>query len=120
MKNLIREITCIQAVGTADDDAKNYGYESWIDYCHKVNIFTRFIAKCPCCKSPFTINNPAVGGHVLADFDISDEEDKYLYTECITPICKRCNDRYKNNQAWKEFKVRAYNLCYLPNKPPKR
>lgn len=46
--DFIKEITCIQAVGTSDDEARKYGYESWIDYCHKVNIFTRFITKCPC------------------------------------------------------------------------
>ena len=65
--DFIKEITCIQAVGTSDDEARKYGYESWIDYCHKVNIFTRFITKCPCCKKSFTNNNPAVGGHVLAE-----------------------------------------------------
>lgn len=25
----IKEITCIQAVGTSDDEARKYGYESW-------------------------------------------------------------------------------------------
>ena len=29
--NFIKEITCIQAVGTSDDEARKYGYESWID-----------------------------------------------------------------------------------------
>ena len=62
--DFIKEITCIQAVGTSDDEARKYGYESWIDYCHKVNIFTRFITKCPCCKKSFTNNNPAVGGNL--------------------------------------------------------
>lgn len=36
--DFIKEITCIQAVGTSDDEARKYGYESWIDYCHKVNM----------------------------------------------------------------------------------
>ena len=77
---ILKEITCLQAV--ADDEACKYGYESWIAYCYKTNIFTRFITICPCCK--------------------------------------KCNDRFKNNQAWKVFKVRGYHLCQVPNKPPKR
>lgn len=118
--DFIKEITCIQAVGTSDDEARKYGYESWIDYCHKVNIFTRFITKCPCCKKSFTNNNPAVGGHVLAERGTLDIESKLIYVKYITPICKQCNDRYKNNQVWKLFKVHGYNLCRLPNNPPKR
>ena len=112
----LNEISCLQAV--ADDEACKYGYESWIDYCHKVNIFTRFITKCPCCKKSFTNDNPAVGGHVLAEYGRLDTEGSY--TKCITPICKECNDSFKNNQAWKVFKVRGYHLCQVPNKPPKR
>ena len=107
---ILKEITCLQAV--ADDEACKYGYESWIAYCYKTNIFTRFITKCPCCKKSFTNDNPAVGEHVLA-------EDGRLGTEGRL-ICKKCNDRFKNNQAWKVFKVRGYHLCRVPNKPPKR
>lgn len=117
---LTRKITCMQAVGSADDEAQKYGYESWIDYCHKVNLFTRFVSNCPCCNNPFTNDNPAVGGHVLADYRQTRLIDKYTYTKCITPICKSCNDHFKNNQAWKVFNVRAWYLCRLPNKPPKR
>ena len=47
-------------------------------------------------------------------------EGRFGYTKCVTPICKKCNDRFKNNQAWKVFKVRGYHLCQVPNKPPKR
>ena len=57
---ILKEITCLQAV--ADDEACKYGYKSWINYCHRTNIFTRFITKCPCCKKSFTNDNPAVGG----------------------------------------------------------
>ena len=63
---ILKEITCLQAV--ADDEACKYGYESWIAYCYKTNIFTRFITICPCCKKSFTNDNPAVGGHVLAEY----------------------------------------------------
>lgn len=111
---LTRKITCMQATGTANDEAQKYGYESWINYCYKVNILTRLVSNCPCCSSQFTHDNPAVGGHVLARFN------KSIYTECVTPICKRCNDRFKDNQAWKIFSVHAWYLCRLPNKPPKR
>lgn len=96
--DFIKEITCIQAVGTSDDEAR----------------------KCPCCKKSFTNNNPAVGGHVLAERGTLDIEGKLIYVKYITPICKQCNDRYKNNQVWKLFKVHGYNLCRLPNNPPKR
>lgn len=115
---IFKEITCLQA--GADDEACKYGYKSWIDYCHRTNILTRFITICPCCKQPFTNDNPAVGGHVLAEYGVLDSEGKLIYTQCVTPICKRCNDRFKNHQAWKVFKVRGYNLCRLPSKPPKR
>lgn len=37
---ILKEITCLQAV--ADDEACKYGYKSWINYCHRTNIFTRF------------------------------------------------------------------------------
>ena len=68
----------------------------------------------------FSNDNPAVGGHVLAEYGRLDTEGRLIYTKCITPICKKCNDRFKNNQAWKVFKVRSYHLCQVPNKPPKR
>ena len=84
------------------------------------NIFTRFITKCPCCKKSFTNDNPAVGGHVLAEYGRLNTEGRLIYTKCITPICKECNDSYKNHQALKVFKVRGYHLCRVPNKPPKR
>ena len=38
----------------------------------------------------------------------------------LDSLGKKCNDRFKNNQAWKVFKVRGYHLCRVPNKPPKR
>lgn len=66
----------------------------------RVNMVTRFITKCPCCKKSFTNNNPAVGGHVLAERGTLDIEGKLIYVKYITPICKQCNDRYKNNQVW--------------------
>lgn len=115
---ILKEITCLQAV--ADDEACKYGYESWIAYCYKTNIFTRFITICSCCKKSFTNDNSAVGEHVLAEYGRLDTEGRLIYTKCITPICKKCNDRFKNNQAWKVFKVRGYHLCRVPNKPPKR
>ena len=94
---ILKEITCLQAV--ADDEACKYGYKSWINYCHRTNIFTRFITKCPCCKKSFTNDNPAVGGHVLAEYGRLNTEGRLIYTKCITPICKECNDSYKNHQA---------------------
>lgn len=111
--DFIKEITCIQAVGTSDDEARKYGYESWIDYCHKVNIFTRFITKCPCCKKSFTNNNPAVGGHVLAERGTLDIEGKLIYVKYITPICKQCNDRYKTIKFGNslKFMVTIYAAC---------
>lgn len=115
---ILKEITCLQAV--ADDEACKYGYESWIAYCYKTNIFTRFITICPCCKKSFTNDNPAVCGHVLAEYGRLNAEGRLIYTECLTPICKECNDSYKNHQALKVFKVRGYHLCRVPNKPPKR
>lgn len=89
---ILKEITCLQAV--ADDEACKYGYESWIAYCYKTNIFTRFITICPCCKKSFTNDNPAVGEHVLAEYGRLDTEGRLIYTKCITPICKKCNDRF--------------------------
>ena len=65
-------------------------------------------------------DNPAVGGHVLAEYGRLNAEGRLIYTECLTPICKECNDSYKNHQALKVFKVRGYHLCRVPNKPPKR
>lgn len=91
---ILKEITCLQAV--ADDEACKYGYESWIAYCYKTNIFTRFITICPCCKKSFTNDNPAVGGHVLAEYGRLNAEGRLIYTECLTPICKECNDSYKS------------------------
>lgn len=90
---ILKEITCLQAV--ADDEACKYGYESWIAYCYKTNIFTRFITICPCCKKSFTNDNPAVGGHVLAEYGRLNTEGRFGYTKCVTPICKKCNDRFK-------------------------
>lgn len=107
--DFIKEITCIQAVGTSDDEARKYGYESWIDYCHKVNIFTRFITKCPCCKKSFTNNNPAVGGHVNKIF-----EQDFVKRKYIVPVCDTCNKRYKETKAGKIFFVPKAYLCYVP------
>ena len=79
---ILKEITCLQAV--ADDEACKYGYESWIAYCYKTNIFTRFITICPCCKKSFTNDNPAVGGHVLAEYGRLNTEGRFGYTKCVT------------------------------------
>ena len=81
---ILKEITCLQAV--ADDEACKYGYESWIAYCYKTNIFTRFITICPCCKKSFTNDNPAVGGHVLAEYGRLNAEGRPVsYTHLTLP-----------------------------------
>lgn len=112
MFDLLKEVACIHIVGSSEEIAKEYGYDSWIDYCHKKNWFTRSIDICPICKKPFTKENYAVGGHVLAAFGKLDSEGKLIYTECVTPICNRCN--VKAESQIKAFKVLKLRLCKVP------
>lgn len=64
---ILKEITCLQAV--ADDEACKYGYESWIAYCYKTNIFTRFITICPCCKNHLLMTTLLLVGMYLLNMD---------------------------------------------------
>ena len=112
MFDLLKEVACIHIGGSSEEIAKKYGYDSWIDYCHKKNWFTRSIKKCPCCHKSFTAQNYAVGGHVLAEFGELDSEGKLIYTECVTPVCNRCN--VKAESQIKAFKVLKLRLCKVP------
>ena len=113
LNHLFENIICFQAKETSDEDAKEYGYASWIDYCHKRNFASRFVRDCPICGKPFTSENYAVGGHVLAALSKDKDGNPALDTECITPICNRCNVRAD--------KLGFFNVkrIYLTKTPPK-
>lgn len=114
-KSLNEKVLCLPTFGTTEDKAQLYGYKSWIDYCHKTNIFTRMITKCPCCNKPFSEDNPAIGGHVSVSFENNSEGHPIFDAGYVTPICRRCN-----THSWKSFKVFRVMLCRLPKTPPKR
>lgn len=114
LNHLFESIACIQATRTSDETAREYGYPSWIDYCHKKRPLSRFVRVCPICKKSFTPENYAVGGHVLAGFGKKDSQGKLIYTKCVTPICNKCN--VKAESQIKAFEVMKFYLCNLPPK----
>jgi len=118
LKDLLnKKVLCLQTAGTSEDKAELYGYQSWIDYCHKTNLFTQWVKVCPICKTSFTAKNPAVGGHISISKE-SDSKGRLVFEGgYITPICKKCNS---NHHSWKSFKVFKLMLCCLPKTPPKR
>lgn len=94
------------AVKTTEDEPKEGG--SWISYW-KAHIPYQPPKFCPCCKQPFTSDNPVVGGHVNRVF-----EQNFVKREYIVPVCDTCNKRYKGTKASKIFFVPKAYLCYVP------
>ena len=73
---------------TTDDNANNYGYESWIEYWIK-NSDILLPKKCPFCKEKFTEGNKAVGAHVRCTKD---------WKTYIVPCCNDCNTKAAKRQ----------------------
>lgn len=74
------------AVGSTDNS------EIWKDYWEKQHSSHHFPSAPHICPSCLLKRNKFIGGHITSD------EKTY-----IIPVCKKCNDTYKNNEADSHF-----------------
>ena len=74
-------ISVTHCIGSSDEDAQKYGYDSWIDYW-KEKSKKPLPESCPCCHKPLTLDKIIVGAHVM------DTNNNNYY---IMPCCNNCN-----------------------------
>lgn len=74
------------AIGSTDDS------KNWMDYWEKNHPSHRFPSEPHICPSCLLKRKKFIGGHIVSN-------DKTF----ILPVCKECNDTYKNNKANNHF-----------------
>ena len=86
------------AVDSTDDS------ETWKDYWEENHPSHHFPSEPHICPSCLLTRNKFVGGHIISDGETY-----------IIPVCKKCNDSYKNSKANDHFfYVRQEDMIRVP------